>query len=184
MKDTPILMSAPMVRASRRDVDPKTQTRRIIKPQPKFVQALTDGRFETSPDGGFDHGVEYIRCPYGQPGDRLWVKETFCTPYTIGKPVKGQQIRYRSTHEDDGMTYKWRPSIFMPRWASRLTLEVVSVRVERLQEISEGDAIEEGITWDQDHDYIGEYRKLWESINGPGSWDANPFVWVVEFKRI
>jgi len=80
---------------------------------------------------------------------------------------------------------QWKPSIHMPRWASRINLEVVSVRVERLQNISEDDALAEGITLvERGTSPVDQFKKLWESINGPGSWEANPWVWVVEFKRI
>lgn len=200
VKERPILMSGPMVRAI---LDGrKTQTRRVVKPQPTFVNAEALYVIQEFPD----EPHREIDCPYGKVGDRLWVKETFCTPFTIGAPGQGQKIRFRASHVEDGFTYKWRPSIFMPRWASRITLEIVSVRVERLQHISEEDAIAEGVeplrklapqmphhwksyrlsgdgtfceatAWDS-------YRTLWESINGNGSWAANPWVWVVEFKRV
>jgi hypothetical protein len=143
-------------------------------------------------------------CPYGQPGDRLWVREAF--RYYFDADDLMDCIQYRADNtlrkpdallsEDEGLRYSdmcdaespWRSPIHMPRWASRITLEVVSVRVERLQEISREDCIAEGIQ----HTFKGyeisglqhEYAALWESINGKGSWAANPFVWVVEFRRI
>lgn len=150
------------------------------------------------------HWRRDIRCPYGQPGDRLIIKETFALPksYDRFKPSEGDKRWpiYYLADKSHGELVAWtdeeqeigkiRPSIFMPSWASRITLEVVSVRVERLQEISEADAVAEGVK-DYSGDHSGEsqwptecYRSLWESINGTGSWSANPWVWVVEFKRL
>lgn len=181
----------------------KTQTRRIVKPQPLHVTPFMTGQLggEKTPTGEFglhlnnDRVIEkHVRCPYGQPGDRLWVREA-CYVESIGTANGyGRHILYRATDQDAPVS-KWTPSIHMPRWASRITLEVVSVRVERLNDISEGDAIAEGIAVDELNHVIredginwggsiGEFANLWESINGPGSWEANPCVWVVEFKRI
>ncbi len=101
----------------------------------------------------------------------------------------GSECRLALSHHAEGRRPGyWTPSIHMPRWASRLTLEITSVRVERLQDISEADAIAEGVRGNASGPYgceglIEDYADLWESINGPGSWDANPWVWVVEFKR-
>ena len=189
MKEIPILMSGPMVRAIIEGR--KTQTRRIVKPQFGCKYEMPDY---------WSDGKQGIKCPYGVPGDRLWVKETF-------GPCAGG-IVYRSdggTNCPDGG--KWKPSIFMPRWASRITLEIESVRVERLQDISEEDAVAEGIVaprcehcgytrtdarFQMDHRFcqskepdsaIPLYRELWESINGPGSWDANPWCWCITFRR-
>lgn len=143
-----------------------------------------------------------IRSPYGKPGDRLWVKETFATfDQQAMKDRDRSLLFYRA---DDESTYPtdgpWKPSIFMPRWASRITLEVTGVRVERLQEISEDDSVREGAMFHDGrgighsgwrHDFRDVYANarssfcaLWESINGPGSWAANPWVWVVEFKVV
>jgi hypothetical protein len=172
----------------------------------------------------------YLRCPYGVPGDRLWVKET-C--WIDREPIDfGDRGRLRRAFFDDGFvrfedgvmgmttgmepgtswtpelrrerlklgTQKLTPSIHMPRWASRIMLEVVGVRVERLQEISGEDAIEEGVTitrctCDVCHKSsrpcpadasaaIEEYASLWNKINGPGSWASNPWVHVIEFRRV
>ena len=199
MKERPILFSGPMVRAIIEGR--KTQTRRVVKPQPGD---------HPSDDG---YGVTY-RCPYGAPGDRLWVRETFgwysgilqgsyaYTPpekptYPPHKVIDGVRhaICYRADypkHRWNKNDSGWKPSIHMPRTASRITLPIVSVRVERLQSISEEDAKAEGAAMDYDgpysfsqaFNYRGGYRTLWESINGPGSWDANPWVWVIEFKRV
>lgn len=105
-------------------------------------------------------------------------------------------LHYAATPAPDAWVTRWRPSIHMPRWACRIQLEIVSVRVERLQDINEADALAEGIPYRQAADWMGRggarrdfgpkdaYRTLWEQINGAGSWDANPWVWVVEFKRV
>lgn len=180
MKERPILFSGQMVRAI---LDGrKTQTRRLVKPQPNDIAdqyasvALVEClRFWQD---GKDH-----HCPYGQPGDRLWVKETF---------YKGDGYSYRADEEMPKsarkLGCKWKPSIFMPRSASRITLEVVSVRVERLQDISATDALAEGCSdsgmMDRGVDIVSDYARLWESINGDGSWAKNPWIWVIEFKRL
>lgn len=198
MKEWPILFSAPMVRAI---LDgSKTQTRRVAKRTAAGHVKETGGhrRWHIA---DFD---AYLACPYGQPGDRLWVRETWAAPHSEdGRPPRAIQcdqmrIHYLASEGRGGLV--WRPSIHMPRWASRITLEITGVRVERLQEISEADAIAEGIerSYDQWRDYrtdqavnypgaatpIDSYRTLWEEINGPDSWDANPWVWVVDFKRL
>ena len=140
MKERPILFSGPMVRAI---LDGrKTMTRRIVKQQADnggYCQSL-------DPDKGvwLVHNGGSIRCPYGQPGDRLWVRETW-SAWTGGMTSCGEerapQIEYKATSQSEG---PWRPSIFMPRWASRILLEITDVRVERLNDISEEDAIAEG----------------------------------------
>jgi hypothetical protein len=166
-KERPILFSAPMVRAILEGR--KTQTRRIVKPE--HVAAYHD-----------DVPILFKRFPYGKPGDRLWVRETWGMFEETHKCIP----HYRATHATD-VVPRWRPSIHMPRWASRITLEVESVRVERLKECSDADALAEGCSSAdmQSGDRLQDvYRRLWESINGPGSWEANPWVWVVEFKRI
>lgn len=214
MKERPILFSAPMVRAI---LDgSKTQTRRIVKAQPP-AGTISVGVYH-HPDRR-DHFwaweghviIDWAKpCPYGQPGDRLWVRETFVQGFDQD-PVKGvpmhtdsegndlpQKTWYRASDQigwcdDDGWetNVPWRPSIHMPRAASRIDLLIKSVRVERLQDISEADCLAEGITLDQlpanpqDQQRARTwYRGLWEQINGAGSWEANPWVWVVEFERI
>ena len=196
MTDRPILFSALMVRAILAGT--KTQTRRVAKhPLAQNLSYIVDigkGWF------GDEEGEVQIRCPYGQPGDRLWVRETWQAVsgndrarhiMTHPRPDRGW-LEYAATPRADEPAYKWRPSIHMPRWASRITLEVTGVRVERLQDISEADAMAEGVHYSllekiqagQDRWARHAYKKLWESINGPGSWDLNPWVWVVEFKGV
>ena len=189
MKERPILFSAPMVRALLAGT--KTQTRRIIKPQ-HLAFFNQDAAAMLS-----DWNERPL--PYGQPGDRLWVRETFGHFERNQHFKPGCNVYYRA----DGNCLElepWRPSIHMPRWASRITLEITSVRVERLQEISIEDAKAEG-AWGPDDsivqkvaDYFGTdifsanprkaFQMLWESINGPDSWAANPWVWAIEFRRV
>jgi hypothetical protein len=131
-------------------------------------------------------------CPYGAPGDQLWVRETWWWDETkedlsiVQYRASGEMPKYM---RGDGE--KWRPPIHMPRWASRITLEIVSVRVERVQEITELDAGWEGfpscsVTSDWTEKARPWFRTLWDSINAKRGfgWEKNPFVWVLEFKRI
>lgn len=211
-KERPILFSAPMVRAI---LDGrKTQTRRVVK-----------ARHATHPDyptfdvrGGTVYALEYdsdglkaewpMPCPYGQPGERLWVRETWA-PVSTFDPSPDTGAFYRADYLDDphgpdgekspeGRYRTWKPSIHMPRWASRIDLEITGVRFERLQDINEADAFHEGAERPECgpfelhgvpvHPMTGSYqegfKKLWQSINGPDSWAANPWVWVIEFQRI
>lgn len=201
MKERPILFSGPMVRAL---LDgSKTQTRRVVKPQPPnhmgTVRTLGDGDWQFVQDAHtLADSASTWRCPYGQPDDRLWVRETFGHFERNDTLKPGDTIYYRADGECLELR-PWRPSIHMPRWASRITLEITGVRVERLQDISEADAIAEGCAKNHNNYYWGgphkagglkqmatarqAYQDLWESINGPGSWEANPWVWVVGFKR-
>lgn len=213
MKERPILFSAPMIRAIL--AGQKTQTRRVVKPTPDFVAGNGSivARF-TPDDQKLGRLGETIKCPYGQPSDRLWVRETWQHANSPHGPYEpGCSCFYRADYWDDphgmdgekspeGKYRTWIPSIHMPRSVSRILLEVVSVRVERLNDISESDCWAEGIE-EVMHLFDGEsqahmakrlglcledakplYAQLWESINGRGSWDANPWVWVVEFKQI
>jgi hypothetical protein len=210
-REKPILFSAPMVKAI---LDGrKTQTRRIMKPQPEYFEQYPHWRWTTPQlrkdglgpfaiDSGDRPGIfgKYI------PGETLWVRETWGPRTEQGKPVESRHyVKYRADFIDDsppadGMdwhTYedKWRPSIFMPRWASRITLEITDVRVERLQEITNADAEAEGVGGMRDMRFavaLGNlhttghrfnFRDLWESINGKGSWESNPWVWVVSFRN-
>jgi len=205
VKERPILFSAPMVRAI---LDgSKSQTRRIVKPQPpsghEFAGWVFSSTFKPDEEKATWSKVDSkfmlsdphrVRCPYGKPGDRLWVRETFCPDWsdkTIYKADGGSAIEAGYKKEP-----RWTPSIHMPRWASRINLEITGIRVERLQDISEKDAIAEGISQTKYGCHIHfypdmkcvtveeGYRNLWESINGAGSWEVNPWVWVVEFKKV
>lgn len=238
MKERPILFSAPMVRALLTGT--KTQTRRVVKGEVEDVRppdwydsrrlvhkaTCQRGYCENVEEGelacgGYDLEANGVgsRSPYGAPGDRLWVRETWAPFRDPGEDdpgvsreelrcVDGRWVGYFADlgHIDwddgDGFTaYRkdgqqrscWKPSIFMSRWASRIDLEVAGVRVERLQDITAGDAEAEGIAntpnvprdtmaWALWH--VESYRELWESINGAGSWAKNPWVWVIEFKRV
>jgi hypothetical protein len=187
----------------------KTQTRRVVKPQPTHFNPAGVPR-RVVPAGG---ASDVIACPYGQPGDRLWVREAFAFT-DAHEPHYHGSIEYRADnkclavdcgpvtvdvpHNCDPRPFDgpWRPSIHMPRWASRISLEITGARVEGLQDISEEDAIAEGAPgYEEGVDappqdegsewsYRASFRRLWESINGPDSWEANPWVWVVEFRRI
>ncbi len=181
VKERPILMSAPMVRALLAGT--KTQTRRIMKPQP--VGMLEFSNFRNSP---WERGL------------RLWVRESFihvpadyCWEASVSIPSRPSHTTYRADCDGDTRGAGWKPSIHMPRNLSRIDLEITSVRVERLQDISESDAIDEGsFSWAGEQDTPVRdllearlvYRHLWESINGQGSWDANPWVWVVTFRKV
>lgn len=206
MKERPILFSGPMVRAI---LDGrKTVTRRVVKPQPQRVGTYTrDGQevdwVELDEDG--DPVDSELRCPYGMPGDRLWVRETWGVDHlsmAAGIPkatpewLPDEGVLYRADGDcceqipecqcADTTFPLWRPSIHMPRWASRILLEVVSVRVERLQEITVEDAAREGVSLRSECSVGDNFRALWDEINaGRGfAWASNPWVWRVEFRRI
>jgi hypothetical protein len=202
MKEHPILFSGPMVRAI---LDGrKTMTRRAVKPQPRgdwsaqcFSDTNNDGKiwkwFSNPLNSVSLAMLDWFPCPYGQPEDWVWVRETFAAPFQHLDGPEGRTVFYRADGEkqDDG---NWSPSIFMPRWASRITLEITGVRVERLWEISECDCDAEGVTLPPSelYPYINrsyklkdQFRALWESINGKKyPWKSNPWVWVIEFKRL
>ena len=245
VRERPILFSGPMVRSIL--ADQKTQTRRVMKPQPpEWIREF--GYTCMTPPGhisgrGYWKGVpgeegpgeKFFPCPHGAVGDRLWVRETFALqtcvdgeepPFADGRPIWQRpesdwdgllplwtQPHYRATDpapdlccecercaqcRDGDAAPHWRPSIFMPRWASRITLELTGVRVERVQEISEADAIAEGcsrdyndVPWctDQACTHRGaqwHFRSIWDSLNAKRGygWDLNPWVWVLAFRRI
>lgn len=190
MKERPILFSDPMVRAILSGQ--KTQTRRVCKPAEaaflSYVVNCGDGFW------GDEEGDNRFACPYGQPGERLWMREAH-EAYEVG------HVHYRADWPNTQLAeakqagIRWTPSIHMPRWACRLLLEIVSVRVERLHDISQDDAVAEGC--DDTRDMKLEpgrifhaggprdaFAALWSSINGAESWDANPWVWVIEFRRV
>lgn len=210
MKQRPILFQGAMVRALLNGT--KTQTRRVVRKQfahdatPAEVAATSPEGWQISGHSGLwwdDAGAcidDAVRCPYGQPGDQLWVRETWAQLSAKELDVEPMFdpafVYFAQTKWDKAVQYlcadgvarwalpkRWKPSIHMPRVASRITLEITGVRVERLQDIGEADALAEGI--DQDTCApVATYRDLWESINGHASWDLNPWVWVVEFKRV
>lgn len=189
MSDRPILFSAPMVRALLAGT--KTQTRRVVKFKPWHqIEERDDGTPWPWMQSDDNNAGVWLRCPYGVPGDRLWVRETWAYGvHAIGavRAYDGPFIYAADGTTQGRLCDRWRPSIHMPRAASRITLEITHVRVERLQDISEANAFSEGTPGDLLHRAQGwaprAYRLLWEQINGGGSWDANPWVWVVEFKR-
>lgn len=209
VKERPILFSGPMVRAL---LDGrKTQTRRIVKPRRgSSLFALEDDGTPVWADSYImDPGNAEWRMrdnPYGVPGDRLWVKETHAiVPRTAYAMSEGVQQTLRPDDNHDAAVYfadwerskpgRWRASIHMPRWASRLTLELTEVRVERLLDCSDADAQAEGLQWvtpgmwsvDRTLPIIGDdarqvYFELWDHINGDGAAEANPWVWAVSFR--
>ncbi len=212
MKERPILFSGAMVRALLDGT--KTQTRRVLKPAPQMVTHNTITTWDGTP-AALQHQLDRMGkgCTYGQPGDKLWVREAWglhaygddtdwlkggCSAMDLDDHV----IAYRADWGPLQDSCHWRPSIHMPRAASRIALEITSVRVERLQDISESDAVAEGIeqmpcavpdtrlwrNYDPGNGWTpslaipqNSFRSLWESINGHDSWDENPWVWVVEF---
>jgi hypothetical protein len=168
--ERPILFSAPMVRALLAGT--KKQTRRVVKNPERY-------------EGGLQNCLHC--CPYGQAGDRLWVREAWA-PRPLEPARECVVAACRGT--DDARNGPWKPSIHMPRWASRIQLEITDVRVERLQDISDDDLAAEGIQElidagvDHDGTPRDTYRALWEALNGPGSWAANPWVWAVSFRAL
>ncbi|HHG0639762.1 TPA: hypothetical protein ACPUGF_002950 [Klebsiella pneumoniae] len=213
MKERGMIFNGEMVRAI---LDGrKTQTRRPIKwKQTRFTEIgeREDGsKWPWSEDA--EHACDFWHpCPFGAVGDRIWVRETWAR-YNIDQ--NSHDMAYRATTPEDWPEEgRWRPSIHMPRWASRILLEITNVRVERLNAISEEDAQREGVhteVWDQtvvarnyaardeffqfwsedmphyvemNQLYRSSFRSLWESIYGAENWLANPWVWVIEFKRV
>lgn len=191
MKEHPIIFSWPMVRALLEGR--KTQTRRVLRPQPVMTGGLwrwkdtawCEGRALVSDKAPVDYGP--------QPGDRLWVRETFALDVPGCEHQRG--IAYRADHRDargDGPAnpMRWRPSIHMPRWASRILLEVTDRRIERLQEISEEDAQREGLIETDDDPFAWSARRqfqwLWDNINAKRGfgWFTNPWVRVIGFRRL
>lgn len=179
MKERPILFSAPMVRALL--AGRKTQTRRVVRPQPNRAACIEPcdrypGEFVPWRDGEAQHSIV---CPYGAPGDMLWVRETW------SRHADG--VTYRADFDETSFAatggIAWRPSIHMPRALARITLRITEVRVERLQQISEADARAEGRSLTPG-DPAGFFPETWNDIHGCGAWDANPWVWVVAFERV
>ncbi|WP_410698287.1 ASCH domain-containing protein [Citrobacter freundii] len=212
MKDRGMIFNGEMVRAI---LDGrKTQTRRIVKPQPELTKGSGfSWKGAVYGSGSNDHETNrnfaHVKCPHGKPGDRLWVRETWAR-YNIDQ--NSHDMAYQATTPEDWPKEgRWRPSIHMPRQASRILLEITSVRVERLNDISSEDAESEGLertnftgfgdepglpSYPEPDVYYDPFKKrweeyppeafagLWKSIYGEESWQANPWVWVIEFKRI
>jgi hypothetical protein len=189
MKERPILMSAPMVLATL--AGRKTQTRRVIKlPRGYHFDGIKRPAAVLCSLSGQPTGARIVTCPYGVPGDRLWVKERcYEGTHKGGDPW----VRYFADGQDqvpEGT--RWRSSIHMHRWASRIDLEITDVRVQRLQAISEADARAEGVAplvfmasgEPEVPDYSAGYEILWNLINGSGSWAAGPWVWALTFRRV
>lgn len=213
-KETPILFSTPMVQAILEGR--KTMTRRIVNPQPEKMNGLNtftpideflsdlkvqakSGLKEIHTKGA-GNGYSFPLCPYGKVGDVLWVRETFLKN---GDFMTRGNVAYWYKASIELIPFKtfgwkWKPSIHMPKSAARVWLEITNIRVERLQDISEEDAIAEGINGAEGRmgyvDYlkngqatfhpITSFQTLWQSINGEQSWNDNPWVWVLEFKQI
>lgn len=208
MSARPVLFNGAMVRAILAGA--KTQTRRVVKPQPPngcgyaingaqsaavCAAVLPSGEpvFVPPTPRSKDH---LLLCPLGAPGDDLWVRETWARRTDVDPATNAEKAKayLRFAADDNDLSGewhdyggKWRPSIHMPRWASRLTLRVTSVRVERLREITEDDARAEGVLTLEPRAGAASARErfadLWSDVYGRASWDANPWVWVVSFER-
>lgn len=191
MSEHPILFSGPMVRAI---LDgSKTMTRRVVKYTPAMGNPF---EWRNLPESKLIGKIDRF-CPYGQPGDRLWVRETWgCEGGNTVRYIADGSKR-RLHHEFPSKLARFnkanKPSIFMPRWASRITLEITGVKVERVQDISEQDAEAEGISFMRDIPDADEtltaktlFNILWDSINAKRGygWDVNPWVWAITFRRV
>jgi len=226
MKETPIIFNGEMVRALLNGH--KSQTRRIIKPQPATWNA---GSIFKKAYPGLNFQLEtgeWVICPYGVVGDQLWVRETWrVVGWHEGEPMNiefkdksrmcenstGDEFNYEDWCEkiwiqcaedsekagielvddfydwgDKEIATRWRPSIHMPRWASRIQLEITDIRVERLNKITAQDAMSEGVCIFENFSAanarkpVVEFKTLWQSIHGPCSWEVNPYVWRIEFE--
>lgn len=214
MKERPILMHARSINGIQEKR--KSQTRRIIKngphPEGRENENEISWRYSDGHSGmGWywweteypDDGAWLLKCPYGEVGDRLWVRETWCDhDHNLGG-----NLLYRANGEflEDWTQrgLKWKPSIFMPRWASRLTLEITGIRIERVQDISMADCLAEGIVqiphgilrvqvfglpdWPKERYKISTrevFAELWDDTNGAGAWERNDWVWVVDFREL
>jgi len=189
-RERPILFSSEMVKAI---LDGrKTMTRRAVRPQPQSPGVLTrgDGLWRVLGKGEMTRPFTWeAECPFGQPGDQLWVRETHFRFIEISAKGGANKVLYRADHPE--WFCKWRPSIHMPRWASRITLEITAVRIERVQDITEEDAKKEGVLEVYRYgNFDGHLRDcfhaLWDSLNAKRGygWENNPFVWTITFKRI
>jgi len=234
LRERPILFSEAEVLATL--AGRKTQLRRVVNPQPPADAEAVGANSCEGPEGPAwfwwkgnrdernfwpptTGGANSIHCPFGQPGDQMWLRETWALVHNWeedgiddwegaipkDRPIspsaqvwhKAGHLRSSDTVEDRG--FRWRPSIHMPRWASRLTLEITNIRVERVQEISEEDARAEGVLGESVEcdvaadppgqiafvtRYRQPYMRLWDSINGVGSWVSDPWVWAITFKAV
>lgn len=231
MKFIPKLFSTPMVQAiqeNRKTKTRKTKGLENVTSNWAFIEMdessdnsyarFYDSFFNDENNNPTDESYKTIKCPYGKPGDVIWVRETFlwvmldhAHDLLVGSMDRNQYAYKASIHNDwidyakEKYNYKWKPNIHMPKAAARYFLKIKSITVERLQDITEADAIAEGVgikifpggafyeTYSSDINFQGIYdedtakdsfRTLWQSINGEESWKANPFVWVIEFERI
>jgi len=221
-----IIMTGPSVPAVLAGV--KTQTRRITEGAPadtyEVVPSLLCHRgdlwdFRRQDKRGVPHNPVAIRCPYGAVGDRLWIRESWRTEELASDGTDG--IRYQAddafipiastaeaadrwvdAHRNGAHGKRWRPALYVPRWASRATLEITEVRVQRLQQVSEADAIAEGVeAWEEQLDTAAIrtgaelaacrradrrawFAALWQELHGPGAWGINPWVWAIRFRRL
>lgn len=211
IKERPIIFSGPMVRAILEGR--KSQTRRIIKPQPSknctgFSPAISGEHWiEQLPvkvpagmlhprQGAVDTTISgnSLRCPYAPVGARIWVREAYLVRGAGKIPVYKADLSAVDAAGFGAMYGGWKRAMYMPRWASRIVLEIINIRVERVQDISEADAVAEGVSILPDAEIAArvaddsvarmEFWALWTSIHGPGSWEANPWVWVLDFKRV
>ena len=219
----PILFSAPMVRAILDGAKTQTRRVVTLREFQASTTAGYDWTWRNHRGCWEDYGTaRFLRdcCPYGAVGDHLWLRETwqhadwtedgepfvryraddavrFCADTPAGEALvdRWADLSDAANIAIDGKASdrRWRPSIFMPRWASRITLEITGVRVERLQEIAPEDCIAEGISPDMEthagqywrEDAVGQYRDLWDSLNAKRApWAANPFVWCISFKNV
>lgn len=199
MKEHPILFSTPMVQAILNGN--KTMTRRVCKlDTANFDYDLTDKDYGPFLQDKYGDSIDVkTLCPYGQPGDRLWVRETWCHLWDGANDIWSDPPRYHYKADgyevvnvDKPLGSPWKPSIHMPKDAARIFLEVVSVRVERVQDMNRADSFLEGCPQEiggRDGDIEAAYlwfRDIWESINSKRGygWEQNPWIWVVEFKKV
>lgn len=208
MIERPIIFNPEMVRAIIEGR--KTQTRRMLKKQPVNVDInpLHMPNEWGAWNGEYPSHGKVITCPYGKPGDRLWVRETWCPLFSWDRDTRQdyeKQAIYKASPKEAAKKYgnitngrgqklidniKWKPSIHMPRWASRINLQITKVRVERLHDIRINweldDVRAEGIEGEFEFEYqeFDAFEDLWNKIDGPNAWGKNPWVWVIEFKKI
>ncbi|ECJ5891736.1 hypothetical protein FNH88_19080 [Salmonella enterica subsp. salamae] len=199
MNERGMIFNAEMVRAI---IDGrKTQTRRPVKPQPELTQksgfswnGVVYGA--GSNDRETNRNFAHVKCPFGKPGDRIWVRETWseagasAPDLTLYRANYPEHVPAHYENIPPVNEIHWTPSIHMPRWASRITLEITDVRVERLNAISEEDAQAEGVQpacyeiTPPEAAYRVSFGGVWRGIYGEESWAANPWVWVIKFKRV